>query len=47
MQSKCVITRDKQLEEKKERLEQWKTEEKRKDLLWEIERLKSIKENDD
>lgn len=40
---KCVTIRDKQLEEKKEIVEEKKMEEKRKDLMLEIERLKKIK----
>lgn len=39
---KCVTIRDKQLEEKKEIIEEKKREEKRKDLMLEIERLKKI-----
>ena len=43
MYAKCVTVRDKQLQEKKELHEQYKVQEKRKDLMMEIERLKSIK----
>lgn len=39
---KCVTIRDKQLEEKQEIVEERKREEKRKDLMLEIERLKKI-----
>jgi hypothetical protein len=41
--AKCVTIRDKQLDEKKNIVGAKKTEEKRKDLMMEIERLKKIK----
>ena len=41
--SKCVTIRDKQIEEKKQITESYKIQEKRKDLMIEIERLKQIK----
>lgn len=40
---KCVSIRDKQLQEKKDIIVDRKNEEKRKDLMLEIERLKKIK----
>ena len=40
---KCVTVRDKQLQEKQAIIEEKKAEEKRKDLMMEIERLKKIK----
>ena len=43
MYAKCVTIRDKQLHEKKEIYGEFKEEEKRKDLMMEIERLKLIK----
>ena len=43
MYAKCVTIRDKQLEEKKKIVEEVKFQEKRKDLMMEIERLKKIK----
>jgi hypothetical protein len=41
--AKCVSIRDRQLEEKQDIEEERKAEEKRKDLMMEIERLKQIK----
>lgn len=41
--AKCVTIRDKQLEEKKTIHSDMKVQEKRKDLMMEIERLKKIK----
>ena len=38
--TKCVTVRDKQLIEKREMYDQVKVEEKRKDLMGEIDRLK-------
>lgn len=43
MYAKCVTIRDKQLDEKKEIFGEKKLEEKRKDLMMEVERLKKIK----
>ena len=43
MYAKCVTIRDKQLEEKKEIRKEFIQEEKQKDLMMEIERLKKIK----
>ena len=43
MYAKCVTIRDKQLDEKKKIVEEVKVQEKRKDLMMEIERLKKIK----
>ncbi|CAK89143.1 unnamed protein product (macronuclear) [Paramecium tetraurelia] len=43
MYAKCVTIRDKQLQEKKELYDQYKMQEKRKDLMMEIERLRAIK----
>lgn len=43
MYAKCVTVRDQQLDEKNEIHDHKKTEEKRKDLMMEIERLKKIK----
>lgn len=43
MYAKCVTIRDKQLDEKKKIVEEYKVQEKRKDLMMEIERLKNIK----
>lgn len=43
MYAKCVTIRDKQLIEKKEIFGDKKLEEKRKDLMMEVERLKKIK----
>lgn len=40
MYAKCVTIRDKQLVDKKLSEEERKTEEKRKDLMMEVERLK-------
>lgn len=47
MYAKCVTVRDKQLKEKKELHESYKVQEKRKDLMMEIERLKMIKHYED
>lgn len=41
--AKCVTIRDKQLEEQKRLEEEYRAEEKRLDLMMEIERLKSLK----
>jgi len=41
--AKCVTIRDKQLEEKRSIIDEKKREEKRKDLMMEIERLRKIK----
>lgn len=41
--SKCVTIRDKQLEEQKKLELDWREEERRMDLMMEIERLKSLK----
>lgn len=41
--SKCVTIRDKQLEEQKQLEEEYKAENKRLDIMMEIERLKSLK----
>ena len=41
--SKCVTIRDRQLEEKKNIIGSYRVEEKRKDLMMEIERFKDIK----
>lgn len=41
--TKCVTVRDKQVIERKEIVKQRKVEEQRKDLMAEVERLKSIK----
>ncbi len=41
--SKCVTIRDKQLEEQKGLEEEYKAENKRLDIMMEIERLKSLK----
>ncbi len=41
--AKCVTVRDKQLEEKKDIYGDKKLQEKRKDLMMEVERLKKIK----
>ncbi|CAD8168660.1 unnamed protein product [Paramecium pentaurelia] len=43
MYAKCVTIRDKQLQEKQQLKEEFKNQEKRKDLMMEIERLKSVK----
>jgi len=43
MYAKCVTIRDKQLVQKQEIGEAFKNQEKRKDLMMEIERLKLIK----
>ncbi|CAD8061698.1 unnamed protein product [Paramecium primaurelia] len=43
MYAKCVTIRDKQLQEKQQLKEEFKIQEKRKDLMMEIERLQSIK----
>lgn len=43
MYAKCVTVRDEQLQEKKMLHGHKKNEEKRKDLMMEIERLKQIK----
>lgn len=43
MYAKCVTVRDQQLNEKQMLHEHKKNEEKRKDLMMEIERLKKIK----
>jgi hypothetical protein len=41
--AKAVTIRDRQLNEKKEIWEDFKTQEKKKDLIMEVERLKKIK----
>jgi hypothetical protein len=41
--AKAVTIRDRQLDEKKEIWEDFKTQEKKKDLIMEVERLKKIK----
>lgn len=41
--SKCVTIRDKQLEESKRLEDEWRTEQKAMDIMMEIERLKSLK----
>ncbi len=41
--SKCVTIRDKQLEEQKRLEEEYRAENKRLDIMMEIERLKSLK----
>ena len=43
MYAKCVTIRDKQLEQKKSLHESMKVQEKRKDLMMEVDRLKKIK----
>lgn len=43
MYAKCVTIRDKQLTEKKDIEDERKLVEKRKDLMMEVERLRSIK----
>ncbi len=43
MYAKCVTIRDKQLTEKRHIYDEKKLQEKRKDLMMEIERLKKIK----
>lgn len=43
MYAKCVTIRDKQLEQKKHLHESMKVQEKRKDLMMEVDRLKKIK----
>ena len=45
--SKVVTIRDKQLEENKILEQDWLNEQKRLDLMMEIERLKSLKEQDE
>ena len=45
--SKCVTIRDKQLEEQKQLEEEYKAENKRLDIMMEIERLKSLKYQED
>jgi len=47
MQAKVVTIRDKQLEEKKDIREHRNLEEKRRDLMMEVERLKKIKQHDE
>ena len=47
MYTKCVTVRDKQLKEKKQVQEMRKMEEKRKDMMGEIERLKQIRYYDE
>jgi len=47
MQAKVVTIRDKQLEEKKDIREHKNLEEKRRDLMMEVERLKKIKQHDE
>ena len=44
MYSKIVTVRDKQLEESKQLEAEWVKEQKRLDLMMEIERLKSLQE---
>ena len=41
--SKCVTIRDRQLEEQKQLEDEYRNEEKRLDIMMEIERLKSLK----
>jgi hypothetical protein len=41
--AKAVTIRDRQLDEKKEIWEDFKTQEEKKDLIMEVERLKKIK----
>ena len=45
--AKCVSIRDKQIQDKHDIVDQSKIEEKRKDLMMEIERLKKIKYYED
>jgi len=47
MYAKCVTIRDKQLIEKQVIHNEFKNEEKRKDLMMEIDRLKTIKYYED
>ena len=47
MYAKCVTVRDKQLDDKKRVWELTKEQEKKKDLIMEIERLKNIKHHDE
>ena len=45
--AKCVTIRDKQLEEQKRLESEYRQEEKRLDVMMEIERLKSLKYQED
>jgi len=45
--SKVVTIRDKQLEESKQREQEWVKEQKKLDLMMEIERLKVCQEQED
>ncbi len=45
--AKVVTVRDKQLNENKELEKEWVTEQKRLDLMMEIERLKALKAEDE
>lgn len=47
MYTKCVTIRDKQTHQNKQIREAMINEEKRKDLMWEIQRLKMIKQKDE
>jgi hypothetical protein len=47
MYAKVVTIRDKQLEENKQLEQEWIQEQKKMDLLMEIERLKILKEEDE
>ena len=47
MYSKIVTIRDKQLEENKMLEQEWVDEQKKLDLMMEIERLKSLQEQDE
>ena len=46
MYAKCVTVRDKQLQENKELEQEWVQEQKKLDLMMEIERLKVLREED-